>query len=160
VPAFTARLNDLEVLASAISTSTTFHPHEHDGTFDDTDALRNIEDRRRGTTFRLRSALAMRKSPTSLWSRFVKRVSLSKMSQSYARVPDSERRQIERVICDTLNEVTRSQEHRFCWIEIVPQLVDHLSDAQAELVLWVRETWPKALARKNVKEPADDEIPF
>jgi hypothetical protein len=76
-------------------------------------------------------------------------------------MPDKDRARVERVICETLKEVTRSQPLAFCWIQIVPQLVENLSETQAELVRWVRENWPKELARRNVEtSPSDDEIPF
>jgi hypothetical protein len=82
-------------------------------------------------------------------------------AESYARMPDKERERVEQVICATLKEVTRSQPHQFCWVQVVPQLVESLSETQVELVRWVRETWPKELARKNVETPPpDDEIPF
>jgi hypothetical protein len=82
-------------------------------------------------------------------------------AESYARMPDQDRARVEKTVCETLKEVTRSQSHAFCWIQIVPQLVEHLSETQAELVRWVRDTWPKELARQNVETTrSDDEIPF
>jgi hypothetical protein len=82
-------------------------------------------------------------------------------AESYARMQDKERERVEKLIFATLEEVVRSQPHHFRWVHVVPQLVESLTESQADLVRWARETFPKELARRNVSTPPpDDEIPF
>ena len=78
-------------------------------------------------------------------------------AEAYARFPASGRKRVEGIISNTLNEITRSVGHHFSWVQIVPQLVEELNESQADLVRWVRETWPKELERENA---SDDDIPF
>jgi hypothetical protein len=78
-------------------------------------------------------------------------------AEAYARFPASRRKRVEETISRTLDEVTRSVGHHFSYVQIVPQLVDELNESQADLVRWVRETWPKELERESAR---DDDIPF
>jgi hypothetical protein len=78
-------------------------------------------------------------------------------AQAYARFPASNRKRVEGTISKTLDEITRSVGHHFSWVQVVPQLVEELNESQADLVRWVRETWPKELGRENAP---DDDIPF
>ena len=81
----------------------------------------------------------------------------------YALLPREERDVAERVISETIKEITPSTGHHVTSVRLAPQLVE-LSLTQEELLSWVKET-PQLVEGELVEDepdfgPDDDDIPF